>query len=335
MENLSPETPSDAEKRADSVRQAGGLPPVADGVIPQEARAGELSSAAMSPCRDPAMPQEFWRNPEVLLVRPARGWQALNLVDVWRNRELLYFLAWRDIKVRYKQTVLGMLWAILQPVLTMAVFAIFFGRLAGIDQKISVPYPLFAFCALLPWQLFAFAIGQSTNSLVSNERLITKVYFPRIIIPMSSVFAGLSDFTVSFFVLALLLCVYGIMPSAAVLFIIPLIVLAILTALGVGVWLSALNVKYRDVRYTVPFLTQLWLFVTPIAYPSSLVPEKWRIVYAINPMAGVVEGFRWSLLGSGNPPGIMLLVSTLAAMAILLSGMYYFRRVERTFADVV
>jgi len=258
----------------------------------------------------------------------------LRLKELWEYRELLYFLVWRDIKVRYKQTVLGAAWAIIQPFFTMVVFSIFFGRLAGIPSD-GLPYPIFAYCALLPWQLFSHALTESGNSLVGNQNLITKVYFPRLVIPLSAVLAGLVDFAVAFLVLVGMMAYYGIAPTIPAVTLPLFILLAIATALAVGLWLSALNVQYRDVRYTIPFLTQFWLFSTPIAYPSSLVPEGWRVLYGLNPMAGVVEGFRWALLGTRNAPGPMLAVSVAVVVALLVGGLYYFRRMEKGFADVV
>ncbi len=269
-----------------------------------------------------------------LLIRPASGWAPLDLRALWEYRELLYFLAWRDIKVRYKQTVLGIAWAVIQPVFIMVVFSIFFGRLAKVPSD-GLPYPIFAFCALLPWQLFAHALTESSNSLVANERLITKIYFPRLVIPLSAALSGLVDFVFAFFVLLGMMFYYGVVPSAA-LWALPLFVLlAVATALGVGFWLSALNVQYRDVRYLIPFLTQIWLFISPVAYPSSIVPEVWRLAYSLNPMVGVIEGFRWALLGRAAAPESMLAVSVGVAVLLLLSGLFYFRRMERTFADIV
>ena len=285
-----------------------------------------------TPVRTPE--RESDRGRPTLLIRPSRGWAALDLADLWEYRELIYFLTWRDIKVRYKQTVLGGAWAILQPFLTMVVFSVFFGRLAGIPSD-GLPYPIFAYCALLPWQLFAHALTESSNSLVANERLITKVYFPRLVVPISAVLAGLLDFLVAFVVLIGMMMYYHIRPTAA-LWTVPLfLLLAVGAALGVGLWLSALNVQYRDVRYTIPFLTQFWLFLTPVAYPSTLVPVSWRALYGLNPMAGVVEGFRWALLGKAEGPGALLAVSVAITIVILVGGLYYFRRMEKTFADVV
>jgi lipopolysaccharide transport system permease protein len=269
-----------------------------------------------------------------VVIQPSRGWVALRLRDLWEYRELLYFLVWRDVKVRYKQTVLGVAWAILQPFLTMVVFSVFFGRLAKVPSD-GIPYPVFAYTALLPWQLFAHALTESANSLVENEKLITKVYFPRLVIPIAAVLAGLVDFAIAFMLLLVMMVYYGIVPTAAVLTLPLFLLLAIATALAVGLWLSALNVQYRDVRYTIPFLTQFWLFATPIAYPSSLVPEPWRALYGLNPMAGVVEGFRWALLGKAGGVGPLMIVSALAVGVLLFGGLVYFRRMEKTFADVV
>jgi lipopolysaccharide transport system permease protein len=257
------------------------------------------------------------------------------LHDVWEYRDLLYFLVWRDVKVRYKQTVLGAAWAVLQPVLATIVFSIFFGRLAKVPSD-GVPYPVFAYVALLPWQLFAFCLAESAYSLVSNQNLIKKVYFPRLVIPLSTVLTGLVDFGVAFIVLLILLFGYGIVPSAVSLVLLPaLLLFAIAAALSVGIWLSALNVQYRDVRYTLPFLTQIWMFATPVVYSSSLVPEKWRLLYGLNPMAGVVEGFRWALLGGAKGVLPQVWVSAGMVVVLLAGGLFYFRRMESTFADIV
>ena len=281
-------------------------------------------------------PHKVADNIQIPVVRrQARpGWVAIDFAELWQYRELLVFYAVRDIKVRYKQTLLGAVWAILQPVMTMVVFSIFFGKLAGVPSD-GLPYPVFSFCGLLPWQLFAFALTQSSNSLVQNADVLTKVYFPRLIIPFASVIAGLVDFAIAFIVLVGIMFYYDIIPGWA-LFTLPLfVVLALAAALSVGLWLSALNVKYRDVRYTIPFLSQLWLFVTPVAYSSSLVPSKWQAVYAINPMAGVVEGFRWALLGKSAPPGTILIVSVAATAILLAGGLFYFARMEKTFPDII
>ena len=270
----------------------------------------------------------------VTIVRPSRGWISLDLRNLWEYRELLYFLTWRDIKVRYKQTVLGAAWAIIQPVFTMVVFSLFFGNLAKMPSD-GIPYPIFSYAALVPWTFFANGLSNSSTSLVGSANLIRKVYFPRLVVPISAVISGGVDFALAFAVLLGLMLYYGIIPTAAVVWLPLLLVLALVTALGVGLWLTAMNVQFRDVRYAVPFLIQAWMFATPIAYPSSLLDEPWRTLYGINPMAGVVEGFRWALLGTGIPPGPIVLVSTLVAVGLLVSGAFYFRRMEKTFADVV
>ncbi|WP_217644451.1 ABC transporter permease [Geodermatophilus amargosae] len=253
---------------------------------------------------------------------------------MWAYRDLVYFLTWRDIKVRYKQTALGAAWAVLQPVLTMVVFSIFFGRLAGVPSE-GVPYPVFAYTALVPWTFFANAVTQASNSLVAQEAMLTKVYFPRLIVPLAAVLAGLVDVSIAFVVLVGLMLAYGTVPTVAILALPLLVVFAAITALAVGLWLSALNVRYRDVRYTLPFIVQLWLFASPVAYPSSLVPEAWRPLYGVNPMVGVVDGFRWALLGGTESPGSAFLVSVAAVVALLVGGLAYFRRMERSFADAV
>lgn len=270
----------------------------------------------------------------VTWIRPSRGWSVPDLRELWRYRELLYFLVWRDVKVRYKQTALGAAWAILQPFATMVVFSLFFGRLAGVPSD-GVPYPVFAYVALVPWTFFANGLSLSTASLVTSQNLVKKVYFPRMAIPVAAVLAGLVDFALASAVLLGMMLHFGIVPGVKALWALPLLVLALVTSLGVGLWLSALNVRYRDVNYVVPFLVQFWLFATPIAYPSSLLEEPWRTVYGINPMVGVVEGFRWALLDTDTAPGGALAVSALAALALLAGGAFYFRRMERTFADVV
>ncbi|MEM7354453.1 MAG: ABC transporter permease [Acidobacteriota bacterium] len=275
-----------------------------------------------------------WAELPVTQIRPPSGWASLKLGELWEYRELLFFLTWRDIKVRYKQTALGAAWAILQPFLTMLVFTIFFGRLAKIPSD-DVPYPIFAYTALLPWQLFAYSLSQAGNSMVASQQLIKKIFFPRLVIPISAVLGGLVDFCLAFVVMMGMMVYYGITPTWGIVYLPFFLLLALATALAVGLWLSALNVKYRDVRYTLPFLTQFWLFITPIAYPSSLVPEKWRLLYGLNPMAGVVEGFRWALLGKSGGMGPMVLVSAVAVAALLFGGLVYFKRMEREFADVV
>lgn len=266
-------------------------------------------------------------------IRPRSGWQGLDWKEIWAYRELLYFIVWRAIKVRYKQTVLGAAWAVLQPLLTMVVFSVFFGHLAKIPSD-GVPYPVFAFTGLLPWVLFTFALTQSAGSLVSNQQLLTKVYFPRVLIPVGSVLVGLVDFAIGFVVLFGIMAYFGILPTLAVVTLPLFVLLALATALGVGLWLSALNVQYRDVGFALPFLSQLWLLATPIAYPSSIVPERWRALLGVNPMVGVVEGFRWALLGKEGGPGAAVFVSIGVVIVLLAGGLFYFRRVEKTFADV-
>lgn len=268
-------------------------------------------------------------------IQPSHGWVSLRLHELWQYRELLYFLIWRDVKVRYKQTVLGAAWAVIQPFMTMIVFSIFFNRLAGVKSDSNIPYPLFTFTALLPWQLFAYSLQESGNSLVANQRLITKVYFPRLTIPFAAVLAGLVDFCISFIVLLIMMLYYGYYPTLSILTLPLFLVFALLTALAVGLWLSAMNVQYRDVRYIIPFLIQFWLFLTPIAYSSSIVPTWARPIYGLNPMVGVVEGFRWALLGKSPVDSPILFVSVLVVILMLIGGLMYFRRMEKTFADVV
>jgi len=270
----------------------------------------------------------------VVRIEARRRWLALDLGELWAYRDLVYFFVWRDIKVRYKQTVIGAAWAVLQPVLTMLVFSLFFGKLAKIPSQ-GLPYPIFYYSALLPWMYFATAMQGATNIVVENQRVITKIYFPRVVLPVASVLSGLLDFAISFGVLLALMAFYRIVPTRAVVWLPVFTLLALLTALGVGLWLSALNAIYRDVRYVVPFLVQFWMFASPVAYPSSLVPEKWRGVYGLNPMASVIEGFRWALTGHGQPPGILLAASSAAVIFLVFSGLVYYHAVEGTMADVV
>lgn len=267
-------------------------------------------------------------------ITPSQGWVALQLREVWAYRELLYFLTWRDIKVRYKQTVLGAAWAIIQPFFTMIVFSLFFGRLAQMPSD-GIPYPIFTYAALVPWTFFVYGMSQSANSLVTSSNLLKKVYFPRLCIPLATVFSGVVDFVLAFAVLVVMMLVYGLVPTVNVVWLPGFLLLALVTCLGVGLWLSAMNVQFRDVRYTVPFVTQFWLFATPIAYPSSLLSEPWRTLYGLNPMVGVVDGFRWALLDTATAPGWGVVVSSVVAVLLLISGTYYFRRMEKTFADVV
>ncbi len=272
--------------------------------------------------------------PEVTRIRASGGWRALNLAELWRYRELLYFLTLRDIKLRYKQTALGVAWAVIQPLATMAVFAVFFGKLGNLPSD-GQPYALFVLVGLLPWQLFSYALTQSSNSLVAEQRLITKVYFPRLIVPVASVLAGLVDFFVALVLVMIGLAVFQVVPSFAILALPLFVLLAVLTALAIGLWLSALNVQYRDIRYTLPFLTQFLLFLSPVAYPASMIPEQYRIFYGLNPMSGVIEGTRWAILSTAEPDWGLMAVSTVVVTVLLAGGLYYFKRMEKTFADVV
>ena len=273
-------------------------------------------------------------NAPVMRITPPSGWWAVPLGELWNYRELLYFFVWRDIKIRYKQTAIGAAWAVLQPFLTMLIFSLFFGRLAHIPSQ-GLPYPIFFYSALLPWMYFATALQNATNTIVENQRLITKVYFPRLVLPLSAVLSGLVDFGISFLMFIAMMIYYRIHPTAALLWLPLFLLLAVLTALGVGLWLSALNAIYRDVRYVLPFLVQFWLFASPVAYPSSLVPERWRWLYGLNPMAGVIEGYRWSLAGAGDPPSRLIFVSVSVVLVLLVSGVAYFQKMETTVADVV
>lgn len=273
--------------------------------------------------------------PAVIRISPRRGWVSLDWRELWAFRELGYFLVWRDLKVRYKQTVFGAAWAIIQPFMLMVVFSLFLGRIAGI-APVGVPYPLFAFSALVPWTLFSQSVVGSSNSLVAAANLIQKVYFPRILLPLSAVGSNILDFAIALLVLALMLAYYAIPVSSTVLWLIPLTILCLTAALAAGIWLAALNVKYRDVRYALPFLMQMWLFASPVAYSSGLVPQEWRLLYGLNPMAGVLDGFRWAILGQTSPPPTSAIaVSAVGSLIVLALGVIYFRRVERTFADVI
>ena len=278
--------------------------------------------------------REVRNNIPVVRIRPSYGWVSPKLHELWAYRDLLYFLIWRDVKVRYKQTAIGVIWAILQPLVTMIIFTVVFRRFANVPSD-GLPYSVFAYTALLPWNLFASALTRSSTSVVGEAHLISKVYFPRLIVPLSATVVGLIDFAVAFVILLVMMTWFGIFPSWAVLSLPLFLMLALLTALAVGLWLSALNVKYRDVGHTIPLLTQIWMFASPVAYPISLVPSEWRLLYSINPMAGVIEGFRWSLLGKEQPDFLVIAVSSTVVMAILFGGLFYFKRMERTFADVV
>lgn len=272
--------------------------------------------------------------PAIITIQASEGWANPQLLDLWIYRELIYFLTWREVKVRYKQTLFGAAWALLQPLLTMVMFSLFFGRLGKMPSD-HIPYPMFALVGLVPWMFFSNGLTQAANSLVVNSNLITKVYFPRLALPISAVLSGSVDFLISFVLLVLLGIAYGILPNIHYLWLPPLLLLVAATALGTGFWLAALNVEYRDVRYTIPFLTQIWLFATPIAYPSSLVPPAWRMIYGLNPMVGVVEGFRWAITGANTHPGTVIGPSAIAALFLLISGILYFRRMEKGFADTV
>jgi len=293
----------------------------------QPAVTRDLTLTIQTPARD------FVSGAEVVIESDQRRLFP-NLRELWAHRELLLFLVWRDIKVRYKQTVLGAAWAVLQPLLTMFVFALLFGRVAKLPSD-NIPYPLYVYTALLPWQLFAFAMTESSNSLVANQHLIRKVYFPRLIIPLSAVLVGLVDFMISMVVLMGMMVYYGVRPAGTSFLVIPFLILAVMTALGIGFWLSALNIKYRDFKYVIPFLAQLWMFATPVVYSSKIVPPEWRTLYGLNPMAGVVDGFRWAILGSAAGSTTIILISTVAVVCVLISGIAYFKHMERTFADMV
>jgi len=273
-------------------------------------------------------------NIPIIRIEPARGWVSLKLGEIWPYRELLYFLVWRDVKVRYKQTAIGAAWAIIQPLLTMVIFTLVFDKFAKVPSN-GLPYPIFSFAALLPWTYFSKALNQSILSVVSNANLITKVYFPRLLLPTASVLAGMVDFAISFLFFVILMVWYGIIPSSAVLFLPGFTLLAMLTALAVSLWLAVINVRYRDVGQAIPFVVQLWMFASPVAYPVSLVPEKWRLLYGLNPMAGVIEGFRWALLGKETPDFGVVAISAVMVVALLIPGIIYFKYTERTFADLV
>jgi len=268
-----------------------------------------------------------------LIIRPPKKWVPVDLHELWEYRELLYSFVARDVKIRYKQTALGFLWAIIQPLFMMVIFTLFFGGFAKIPSD-GVPYPLFSFAALLPWTLFAEGLTRSTTSMVSNAGIMTKVYFPRLIMPIAGILSPLVDFAIAFVILILMMAYYGFVPTIAIVLLLLFILLAIMTSLAVGLWLSALNVKYRDFQYTIPFLLQLWLFASPVVYPSSLLPEQFQVLYGLNPMAGVIEGFRWALLGT-DPPKAMILVSAGVVVLLLIGGLFYFKRMEQYFADVV
>lgn len=272
--------------------------------------------------------------PFIIRIEPSSSWFSLKLGELWNYRELLYFLIWRDVKVRYKQTAIGAAWAVLQPFLTMVIFGLVFKKFANVPSD-GLPYAVFAYTALLPWSLFSGAVNRSSTSIVGQASIISKVYFPRVIVPLSATLSGLVDFAVAFLLLIGMMIWYGVFPGWGLLALPLFLLLAVTTALAVGLWLSALNVQYRDVTHAVPFLIQTWLFASPIAYPISVVPERWRLLYSLNPLAGVVEGFRWALLGKESPNFGVIAISALVVIALLLSGLIYFQRMERSFADVV
>ncbi|HEX2696509.1 MAG TPA: ABC transporter permease [Anaerolineales bacterium] len=277
---------------------------------------------------------ELIRQPETIYIKPSTGLAALNLRDLWTYRELVYFMIWRDIKVRYKQTMLGAAWAVIQPVLTMLVFTFIFGTVAKLPTD-GIPYPIFSYTALLPWGLFTAALNTASRSLTSNQNMVTKIYFPRLVLPLASVLGGLMDFAIAFLILIVLMIYYRISPTVAIWTLPLFLLLTIVTALGVALWLSAINVQYRDVNYVLPFLTQFWLFITPVAYSAKVISEKWSIIYSLNPMAGVVNGFRWALLGTNTGPNLNMVISIGVAFLVLISGLFYFRSMEKTFADTI
>lgn len=279
-------------------------------------------------------PEAEREEPPLTVLRPSAGWVSLGIRELWQSRELLAFFVWRDVKLRYAQTALGVAWAVLQPLLTMAVFSLFFGRLARMPSD-GVPYPLFSFAALVPWTFFSTGLARCASSLVSQQGLLTKIYFPRLVLPIGAVLGGLVDVGVALIVLLAMLGWYGVALSLSMLWIFPLLALCLMAALGAGLWLAALNVRYRDVQQVLPFTVQLWLFATPVAYPSSLLSEPWRTLYGLNPMAGAIEGIRWALLGTGPAPTGMILISSLTAVTVLVGGAFFFRRMERSFADIV
>jgi lipopolysaccharide transport system permease protein len=277
---------------------------------------------------------ELLHQPETIYIKPSTGLAALRLRDLWTYRELVFFMIWRDIKVRYKQTLLGAAWAVIQPVLTMLVFNFVFGTVAKVPTE-GIPYPIFSYTALLPWGLFTAALNNASRSLTSNQNMVTKIYFPRLVLPLASVLGGLVDFAIAFLILIVMMVYYKVTPTAAIWTLPLFLLLTVVTALGVALWLSAINVQYRDVNYVLPFLTQFWLFLTPVAYSAKVISEKWQIVYSLNPMAGVVNGFRWALLGTKTGPNLNMAVSIGIALIFLISGLFYFRSMERTFADTI
>jgi len=278
--------------------------------------------------------ETYFSHTHKTVIKPAKGLMSLDLGEVWAYRELLSILAWRDISIMYKQSIIGIGWVIIQPVMTMIIFTIIFGKFAKLPSE-GIPYPIFTYCALLPWSYFARSLSGSSNSLVGSSHLITKVYFPRLVIPFSKVFSGLVDFAIAFVILIGMMVWYRIMPTRGIFFLPLLLLVAMTASLGIGLWLTALNVKYRDVQFVVPFLVQFWMYASPVAYSAGIVPEKWRWLYGLNPMVGVIEGFRWALLGKSVPDAGMMLVSFCIVFAVLVGGLYYFKKMERSFADIV
>jgi lipopolysaccharide transport system permease protein len=281
-----------------------------------------------------ASAETLLRSPEIVHLKPSRGLAALNLRDLWVYRELIFFMIWRDVKVRYKQTLLGAAWAVIQPVLTMLIFNFVFGTVAKVPTE-GIPYPIFSYAALLPWGLFTTALNNASRSLTSNQNMVTKIYFPRLVLPVASVLGGMVDFAIAFVILIGLMIYYQVSPTVAIWTLPLFLVLTLVTALGVALWLSAINVQYRDVNYVLPFLTQFWLFLTPVAYSVQVISQKWQIVYSLNPMAGVVNGFRWALLGTPTGPNLNMAVSIAISLVFLVGGLFYFRSMERTFADMI
>lgn len=269
-----------------------------------------------------------------LVLEPPRGWFDLRMHDIWEFRELLYFLVWRDIKVRYKQTALGAAWAVIQPIVSMIIFSVVFGKLANLPSN-GIPYPIFSYVALLPWQLFSKALSDAAGSLVNNQQFVTKIYFPRIFLPASSILSGMLDFLIALVILFIMMWYYHIPLTWHALLLPLLVIFVLVTSMAAAIWLATINVKYRDVKYVLPFLMQVWLYVTPVAYSSTLIPEKWRILYGLNPMAGVVEGFRWALLGQQSPFGPLIMASVLIVIPLFIGGVMYFQRMELTFSDVI
>ena len=292
-----------------------------------------IEPSSLPPLRKEASAKNLWAEPTVV-IQPRRHLFALDINAIWEYRELLYFLIWRDLKVRYRQSVIGVGWVILQPLMTMIVFTAVFGKFVGVPSD-GLPYPIFIFSALLPWNLFANSLTRGSASVVGNTQLVSKIYFPRLILPLSGVLSPVADFAVAFVILIGMMVWFGTSPTWGILALPLLVLLAILTALAIGLWLSALNVRYRDVGHAVPFLVQIWMFITPVTYPVSLVPEKWRLLYSLNPMTGVIEGFRWALLGKQSPDFAVITVSAVMMFTLLVTGIVYFRYTERTFADVI